>query len=105
MGNNFNKQFGSRLKELRTIANISQEELAEAVGVSPQTVSYWENGHNPVTFGKLPIIAKALNIPVYRLFIFPDFKANKDFLNTLETIDSNKLNAILDILRIIESIK
>lgn len=41
---NFYREFGKRLRELRTQANITQEELAELVGVSTKTVSYWENG-------------------------------------------------------------
>lgn len=56
----FYRQFGRRLKELRIQANLSQEELAERVGVSTKTVSYWENAHNPVTLSKIPIIASVL---------------------------------------------
>ena len=44
----FYKRIGQRLKELRLQANITQEELAEGVGVATKTVSYWENGHNPI---------------------------------------------------------
>ena len=35
----FYKEFGKRLKELRMQANISQEELAQRVGVATKTVS------------------------------------------------------------------
>lgn len=34
---------GSRLKFLRQLADIKGEELAELIGVSRQTISYWEN--------------------------------------------------------------
>ena len=66
----FKKQFGQRLKELKTLRNMTDLQLAEKVGVEEKTVSYWLNGHNSVTFGKLPLIAEALNVPVYALFIF-----------------------------------
>ena len=68
----FRKQFGKRLKELRTLSGLSQAELSEKIGISEKVVSYWENGHNAVTFGKLPLIAEALNVPVFSLFIFDD---------------------------------
>ncbi len=35
-------KFGENLKVLRNKKNISQEELAELVGVSRQSVSKWE---------------------------------------------------------------
>ena len=35
-----------KLKQARLAANLTQEELAEKVGVSRQTVSNWENGRN-----------------------------------------------------------
>ena len=34
----------TKIKELRASANLSQEELAEKVYVTRQTVSNWENG-------------------------------------------------------------
>lgn len=68
----FKKQFGKRLKELKTLRNMTDLQLAEKVGVEEKTVNYWLNGHNSVTFGKLPLIANALDVPVYALFIFDD---------------------------------
>ncbi len=35
---------GKRIKELRTEKNISQAELAKAIGASQRAVSYWECG-------------------------------------------------------------
>lgn len=40
----------SQLVLLRLNANISQKELAEALGVSGQTVRNWERGHSEATF-------------------------------------------------------
>lgn len=34
--------FGERLKQLRQLKNLSQEELGKRLGVSKQTVSNWE---------------------------------------------------------------
>lgn len=38
--------FGQKLKEARTIAGLKQEELAQKIGVSRQTVSNWENNRS-----------------------------------------------------------
>ena len=46
----FQKQFANKLKEIRIALGLSQEKLAEKLGVATKTVSYWENGHNAVTF-------------------------------------------------------
>lgn len=74
----FQKQFANKLKEIRIASGLSQEKLAEKLGVATKTVSYWENGHNAVTFNKIPLIAKALNIPVYKLFVFGDILSGDD---------------------------
>lgn len=38
------KKIGSFLKELRKEKNVTQEQLAEILGVSSRTVSRWETG-------------------------------------------------------------
>ena len=98
----FYKEFGKRLKELRLQANISQEELAEKVNVSTKTVSYWENAHNPVTFSKIPSIAKALNIPIYKLFVFleADEKlADKEYIELLQSKTGQELETLFKIIK------
>nr|MCR5787611.1 helix-turn-helix domain-containing protein [Bacilli bacterium] len=39
-------KFGENLKQIRKSKNISQEDLAERLGVSRQSVSKWETGEN-----------------------------------------------------------
>jgi len=39
-------KFGDNLKQIRKSKNISQEELAERLGVSRQSISKWETGEN-----------------------------------------------------------
>ncbi len=105
---NFYKEFGQRLKQLRLQANMSQEELAEIVGVAAKTVSYWENAHNPVTLSKIPIIANALNVPIYKLFVFVDIDekmADKDYIKLLQSKTGEELNNLFNIIKELQKIK
>ena len=104
----FYKQFGKRLKELRLQANISQEDLAESVGVATKTVSYWENGHNPITLNKIPLIATAMNIPIYKLFVFLDVEeksADKDYIELLQAKTGEELNTLFNVIKELQKIK
>ena len=71
------------LKELMKAKGVSSIVLAENVGVSKATVSYWLNGKafpSPETLEK---IAQALNVPVWQLFASTEevaCPANDDFV-------------------------
>jgi transcriptional regulator with XRE-family HTH domain len=47
---------------------VSQQKLAEALGVTFQQVQKYEKGTNRVTVGKLHAIAKALGVPMSYFF-------------------------------------
>ena len=66
---------GRAIKELRLKTGITQEELADALRVSVQTISRWENGVNAPDLAMLPQLA------VY-------FKVTTDFLLGLERKDT-----------------
>lgn len=53
---------GENLRALRNKANITQEQLAEALEVSPQAVSRWENEAALPDISLLPIIANYFNV-------------------------------------------
>ena len=104
----FYRKFGKRLKDLRLQANMSQEELAEHVGVSIKTVSYWENAHNPVTLNKIPLIADTLNIPAYKLFLFLDIEeetADNDYIKLLQTKTGQELDMLFKVMKEFQKIK
>ena len=104
----FYKKFGKRIRELRLKANISQEQLAEYIGVSTKTVSYWENAHNPVTFSKIPLIADALNVPIYKLFLFTDIeetKADNDYIALLQAKTGKELDILFKFIKELQKIK
>ncbi len=57
-----------KIKELRKKRLLSQQELATALNVSRQTVSYIENGHKQPTITLALKIAKFFNLSVEELF-------------------------------------
>jgi transcriptional regulator with XRE-family HTH domain len=59
---------GSRLRELRVRAGLSQSELATVLGRQQGTVSSWEAGRRAPGLDDLVAIADALAIPVGELF-------------------------------------
>lgn len=55
-------KFGAQLQEWREAAKISQAELAEALDVTQQTVSGWENGDSLPRTSRVVKIADALGV-------------------------------------------
>ena len=72
-----NNELGDKILELRTIKNISQDELAAAVGVSRQIVSKWESGRVQPKADKLPLICKALGVGLEALMPQKDAQEDK----------------------------
>lgn len=54
--------FGSNLQAVRKMYQLSQEELAEMLGVSRQAVSKWEIGEGYPEVDKLLLLSKRLNV-------------------------------------------
>lgn len=63
------KQIGARIVYYRKLKGITQEKLAENVGISPQYLSRIENGSYPksVSLSTLIRIADKLDVPVSKL--------------------------------------
>ncbi len=55
---------GSRLRLRRTVLGISQDELAEEMGVSFQQIQKYEKGANRIAGSRLWELSKLLGIPV-----------------------------------------
>lgn len=67
------KTFGKRVRELRLDKGLTQEELAEKIGVSTNYVGMVERAERNTSLLKVFKIAKALNVRTSKLFI-----SNKD---------------------------
>jgi transcriptional regulator with XRE-family HTH domain len=58
------KHVGSRVRMRRIMLEMSQRELAAAVGVSFQQLQNYENGKNRIAASRLQQISRVLQIPV-----------------------------------------
>jgi transcriptional regulator with XRE-family HTH domain len=64
------RQFGKRLRSIRHERGLTQEELAELVGISVDFLSLIERGINAPSFEVLEQMAGGLKLPVMALFDF-----------------------------------
>jgi transcriptional regulator with XRE-family HTH domain len=61
-------RIGLRIRECRVLRGLSQQQLAELIGVTYQQVFKYEHGVNRVSAGRLYEIAKELHTPVETFF-------------------------------------
>lgn len=64
------KQFGKRVAQLRKSRSMTQQDLAEAVGMSVVAIAYIETGKRWARLSTLIKIAKALRTNLEELFKF-----------------------------------
>ena len=69
MANSTKDIFRYNLKFYRNKLNLTQEKLSELSGISADYLSEIERGRKTPSFKRLDLIASALNIEVYKLFI------------------------------------
>jgi len=58
------RHVGARLRERRILLGLTQQELAELIGVTYQQAHKYEKGINRIAAGRLSIIARALGIEI-----------------------------------------
>lgn len=66
--------FGKRLRQIRRHKDLTQEQLAEAIGVSMAFVSNMERGVNAPSFETVEKLAEVLGVEVGEFFQFPKEK-------------------------------
>ena len=101
--NDVKKQLGKRIKFYREERNLTQEELAEKIGINSKSLSTIECGQNFVTAQTLQNISIALNISIKKLFDFEDnFIEDKDIKEKLFDLINQNEEKIATIYKIIK---
>ena len=67
---NIKKELGNRIREIRTAHSLTQEALAEKIGLSAKSLSQIELGNNFVSAETLNLLCQALDVTPKVLFDF-----------------------------------
>ncbi len=87
----------TQIKKYRSIMELSQEELAESIYVTRQTISNWENGKNYPDIHSLLLLASLFNVSLDQL-IKGDIEIMKEEINTMEIKKLNHYSNVYTIL-------
>ena len=77
---------GGNIRAYRKKHDLTQEELAERLGVTYQSVSRWENGATYPDLELLPAIAQALSVTADELLGMPEVEKEKRATETLDEL-------------------
>ena len=87
--NTLQEKLGARIKELRKSRNITQEKLAETIGLNVPNMSNLERGKKFVSSKTLEKIIKALDVSERDLFDFRKFQTRGELLSLINNILQN----------------
>lgn len=73
--------FGKKMQELRKKNNLSQEDLAEKVGVARQTISKWELGETSPDLKQANILSEIFNVSIDSLLNDKEVKVQRPTIN------------------------
>ena len=96
-------EVGNQIKKYRSELKLSQEELAQKIYVTRQTVSNWENGKSYPDIHSLLMLSTLFNISLDQL-IKGDVKVMKQEINKEEIARLKRLSAIVSTFLVISII-
>ena len=101
MKKNKKELLGLRLKEYRENRKLTQDKLAEMVGIDPKHLSRIENGRNYPSLETLEKILDSLDVSYEEIFNFKLLVSKDELIkkinSRLEVLDESKLNLIYNI--------
>ncbi len=62
------RHVGARIRERRIMLGLTQQQIADLIGVTYQQAHKYERGINRISAGRLYEIARALSVPITYLF-------------------------------------
>ena len=80
--------FGKRIRELRKIKSLTQEQLAEKVGLDVKQISNIETGCCFTTMATIEKLAECFESEIYQLFNFSHLKSKDELVPVI----INKIN-------------
>lgn len=71
------KDLGNRIAQIRKEQNLTQQQLADELGVAQQVIASYEIGRRRVPVSTLPMLAKTLAVPIEALLGVPSNAAKR----------------------------
>lgn len=99
------EQLGNKIRKYRKLKGLSQEQLAEKIGIATNTLSSIERGNAFMTAQTLEKIIKIFNVTPQEIFTFPNQISEEDkysyILNMLDLLktDSEKMQIIYNVVK------
>lgn len=95
--------FGEKIRELRKIRKLTQEQLAERCGVSTSCVSRWENDSLQPNSKNILALTKALDANITELFPsyavqLPESMIIREIISILEDMSESEQKFVLETL-------
>ena len=91
MSKDLRLKLGARIARYRQEAGLSQEKLAEKVGIRPETVSRLERGHSLPSIETIAKISKVLSVELHELVnLGPTTRASNVAIENLVTALVNR---------------
>ena len=115
MTHHVDEHVGKRIRHRRWLVGMTQQQLAEAVGIKFQQIQKYETGANRVSASRLWDIAGALDCPVSFLFDgadtptteVDDMFAEKEAMELVRTyyaIPENQRRKLFDLARVLSDV-
>jgi transcriptional regulator with XRE-family HTH domain len=93
--------FGANLKYYRKLRQLSQEQLAEKLDITPKHMSTLETGASFVSAELLEKITKVLRVSASAMFYTPEEKSTDDgFLTVIDHIIEKELSKTVETIKI-----
>ena len=92
-------RIGEQIKNYRKTAGLTQEQVANYLGVSTPAVNKWEKGNTYPDISLLPVLARLLKIDMNELFSFREELTEKEigqFVNELSEISLDSFTKAFD---------
>ena len=90
---------GKRIQKYRKQSSLTQEALAELIGIDTISLSKIETGRNYPTSENITKLANALGVEIYELFVDDALKSNeqllKEIMSDIDKISNNNQKLLI----------
>lgn len=97
---------GQRIRKFRRAYNLSQEQLAERIGISTTHMSHIETGNTKLSLPVLVDIAKELNVQtdelIYDMPQITKTSLNAEIINLLSSCSVHDMHILLDTIKAVK---